>query len=53
MRGNLKWHLYDPKPETSTMDEALEEIMNAYPDCFFIKDEVVLAPGNQTGYFRS
>ena len=35
MRGNLKWYLYEPKPETATLDEALEEIMNDSHHCFF------------------
>jgi len=35
MRGNLKWNLYDPRPEVESLDLALDEITRDSHHCFF------------------
>ncbi|MBN7810959.1 DUF3024 domain-containing protein [Algoriphagus sp. H41] len=35
MRGNLKWHPYEPKPVFGRLELALEEIMKDPYHCFF------------------
>lgn len=35
LRGNLKWHRYDPMPEAGTMAEVLAEVDRDRHGCFF------------------
>ena len=35
MRGNLKWHPYDPFSETDALEDALQKIMEDSYGCFF------------------